>query len=184
MKVTVVLGANQILSHGFGVFLFAALFPFMRDTLGLTHWHLAAVGIATQVSYLSGALSVGYLGRHLTPEKLILITGAGSSALLLALALLSNPLMIIAALSILAFSAAVCWSAIVGLISQHVAEDKAAISLAAAGKWYRLGVWRQWFAPHLVGANMGVAKCVADGGGFRGGCGFGDRADDADAARR
>lgn len=133
MKMTVVLGANQVLSHGFGVFLFAALFPLMRDSLGLTHWHLAAVGIATQAAYLSGALSVGFLGRHFTPEKLTLATGAGSSILLLWLCFLSNPLLIIAVLSLLAFSAAVCWSAIVGLISQHVAEDKAAISLAAAG---------------------------------------------------
>lgn len=133
MKMTVVLGANQVLSHGFGVFLFAALFPFMRDSLGLTHWHLAAVGIATQAAYLSGALSVGFLGRHFTPEKLTLATGAGSSILLLWLSFLSNPLLIIAVLSLLAFSAAVCWSAIVGLISQHVADDKAAISLAAAG---------------------------------------------------
>lgn len=133
VNMTVILGANQVLSHGFGVFLFAALFPFMRDTLGLTHWHLAAVGIATQVAYLGGALSVGFLGRHFTPEKMTLATGVCSSLMLLCLSLVSNPLLIIAVLSVLAFSAAVCWSAIVGLISQHVAEQKAATSLSAAG---------------------------------------------------
>ncbi|MDI3325553.1 MFS transporter [Pontibacterium granulatum] len=133
MKMTVILGSNQVLSHGFGVFLFAALFPFMRDTLGLTHWHLAAVGIATQAAYLSGALSVGFLGRYFTPEKLILMAGGGSSLLLLSLSFTSSPLLLIPVLSLLAFSAAVCWSGIVGLISQHVAEDRAALSLAAAG---------------------------------------------------
>ncbi|WP_370278105.1 nitrate/nitrite transporter [Pontibacterium sp.] len=172
MKMTVILGANQVLSHGFGVFLFAAMFPFMRDTLGLTHWHLAAVGIATQIAYLSGALSVGFLGRHFTPEKLILITGAGSSILLLFLSFTSSPLLLIVALSLLAFSAAVCWSGIVGLISQHVAGDKAAMSLAAAGSGTAWGygingliliwwvpVWG-WQSAWIMVAGVGAAVAL------------------------
>ncbi len=133
MRMAIILGANQVLSHGFGIFLFSALFPFMRDALGMTHWHLAAVGIATQLAYLGGALSVGVLGRHLSAEQMVLATGIASAALLLGLSMLVQPILLIAVLSLLACSAAICWGAIVGLISQHVTADKAATYLSASG---------------------------------------------------
>lgn len=133
MKLTALLGANQVLSHGFGVFLFAALFPFMRDDLGLTYWHLSAVGIATQLAYLAGAMSIGLLGRILPAEKLILLSAAASSGLLFSLAVLLQPVLMIMVLALLAFSAAVCWGSIVGIITRYVPADRAASSLSAAG---------------------------------------------------
>lgn len=133
MRIAIILGANQVLSHGFGIFLFSALFPFMRDALGMTHWHLAAVGIATQLAYLGGALSVGVLGRFLSAEQLVLSTGIASAMLLLCLSMMLQPILLMGVLSLLAFSAAICWGAIVGLISQHVVADKAATYLSAAG---------------------------------------------------
>ena len=63
MRVAAVFGLNQIVSHGFGLFLFAALVPLMRESIAITNWHIAAIGALTQLSYLAGALLLGFIGN-------------------------------------------------------------------------------------------------------------------------
>ena len=133
MQLAIILGANQVVSHGFGVFLFAALFPLMRDALDMTHWHLTLTGVATQIAYLAGALCVSILGRIVSAERLILLTAGGATLLLASLSQVAEPVIIIVLLFLLAFSAAVCWGAIVGLISQYADKQNAATSLSVAG---------------------------------------------------
>ncbi|MBB1488885.1 MFS transporter [Oceanospirillum sediminis] len=133
MRLAIILGANQVISHGFGVFLFAALFPLMRDALDMTYWHLTLTGVATQIAYLAGALCVSILGRIISAERLILLTAGGATLLLAGLSQVAEPVIIIVLLFLLAFSAAGCWGAIVGLISQYADKQNAATSLSVAG---------------------------------------------------
>lgn len=142
MQMAFILAANQVVSHGFGLFLFSALFPLMREPLGLSHWYLTTAGIATQVAYLVGALSVGFLSRWISAEKLVLATGAGAILLLLSLFFLSDPYQMIVVLFCLVFSAAVSWSAIVGLISRFASRESAAtcLSVASSGTAWGYGI--------------------------------------------
>lgn len=142
MQMAFVLAANQVVSHGFGLFLFSALFPLMREPLGLNHWYLTTAGITTQVAYLAGALSVGFLGRWVSAEKLVLITGATAGLLLLSLFVFTEPYVMIGVLFGLVFSAAVSWSAIVGLISRFAPPESAAsrLTLASSGTAWGYGI--------------------------------------------
>jgi len=142
MQMALILAANQVVSHGFGLFLFSALFPLMREPLGLSHWYLTTAGITTQVAYLAGALSVGMAGRWVSPEKLVLITGAAAGVLLLSLFVFTDPYVMITVLFGLVFSAAVSWSAIVGLISRFAPPQSAAsrLTLASSGTAWGYGI--------------------------------------------
>ncbi|OYD25742.1 MFS transporter [Oceanimonas baumannii] len=120
VKIAVVFGLNQVVSHGFGMFLFAAMVPLMRESILLNHWHLAAIGALTQLAYLAGALLLGVFGHRLGTERLALITGSLSSGLLLTMAYLEHPLLIMAVLTCLAASAAISWGTLVEIVSRHV----------------------------------------------------------------
>lgn len=132
MRMPATFGINQILSHGFGLFLFAALVPSMQTSIQLTHWHLAAFGALSQIAYLSGALLVGVYGHLIASERLL--TGAGllTGGLLIFIATLSDPSLIIIALTLMAGSAAVCWAAIVELISRYGQTHNRSFNLSAA----------------------------------------------------
>lgn len=120
MRLAVIFGMNQVVSHGFGMFLFAALVPLMREAIQLSHWHLAAIGALTQLAYLAGAMLLGVLGHRLNTARLALTTGSLSTALLFTMAHLENPLFIMLALTCLAASAAISWGTLVEIISRHV----------------------------------------------------------------
>ncbi|WMC11241.1 MFS transporter [Oceanimonas pelagia] len=130
MKMAVVFGMNQVVSHGFGMFLFAALVPLMRDTLALSHWHLAAIGALTQLAYLTGAMLLGVFGHRLGTERLALLTGGLTSVLLLIMAGLERPQVIIAVLTCLAASAAISWGTLVEIISRHVQPNQRSTCLS------------------------------------------------------
>ncbi|MDP5292432.1 MFS transporter [Oceanimonas sp. CHS3-5] len=123
---------NQIVSHGFGMFLFAALVPLMRDAIHLSHWHLAAIGALTQLAYLAGAMLLGVLGPRLGTARLSLATGSLSTALLFTMAQLETPWLIMLALTCLAASAAISWGAIVEIISRHAQPGQRSTALSAA----------------------------------------------------
>ena len=169
MPMAFILAANQVVSHGFGLFLFSALFPLMREPLGLNHWYLTTAGITTQVAYLAGALSVGFLGRWVPAEKLVLITGGAAGLLLLSLFVFSDPYIMIGVLFGLVFSAAVSWSAIVGLISRFAPPESAAsrLTLASSGTAWGYGInglillwWVPVFGWQSVWALVAVVACI------------------------
>lgn len=132
MRMTATLGINQIISHGFGLFLFAALVPMMQTSIEISHWHLAAIGALTQLSYLGGAMLLGLIGHRVNSGRLLLATGALTSVLLFAMATLNDPMAILLVLTVLAASAAISWGSIVELITRYGRRESCATSLATA----------------------------------------------------
>lgn len=124
MRMAVIFGMNQIVSHGFGMFLFAALVPMMRDTIALTHWHLATIGALTQLAYLAGALLLGVIGHRLGTARLALATGSITTLLLFTMSQLRDPLIITLVLTCLAASAAISWGTLVEIISRCARADQ------------------------------------------------------------
>jgi len=78
---TTTFGVNQIISHGFGVFLFAAMVPMMRESIAISHWYLATIGALSQLSYLGGAMLLGLIGHRIDSGRLVLICMAASAAI-------------------------------------------------------------------------------------------------------
>ncbi|MBR9882946.1 MAG: YbfB/YjiJ family MFS transporter [Oceanospirillales bacterium] len=132
MRMAVVFGMNQVISHGFGMFLFAALVPLMRDSTGLSYWHLALAGALTQIAYLAGALFLGLIGPRLGTRAIALFSGAVSTSLLFSMPLLREPMNIIIALVCLAASAAMSWGAIVEIISRCAPLERRSTYLSSA----------------------------------------------------
>ncbi|WP_375056949.1 MFS transporter [Zobellella sp. DQSA1] len=119
MRMATIFGMNQVVSHGFGMFLFAALVPMMRDSIALTHWHLATTGALTQLAYLGGALLLGLVGHRLGTARLAQVTGGITTLLLFTMSQLREPQLIILTLTCLAASAAISWGSIVEIVSRH-----------------------------------------------------------------
>jgi len=142
MKIAAIFAMNQIISHGFGVFLFAALVPMMRESIDVSNWHLAAIGALTQLAYLSGALLLGLFGHRVASSKLMLITGAVTTSLLFSMSLLKDPLTITVVLVMLAASAAISWGTIVEIISRCAKAQQCStqLSTAASGTAWGYGI--------------------------------------------
>lgn len=132
MFMAFVFALNQILSHGFGLFLFAALVPMMREEIGISHWHLALVGALTQIAYLIGALLLGVIGHRIGTSRLAIITGVITTSLLFSLSMIEDPVTIIVLLTFLAASASISWGTIVEIVSRHAKRDQCATYLTTA----------------------------------------------------
>lgn len=132
MFMALVFALNQVLSHGFGLFLFAALVPMMREDIAISHWHLALVGALTQIAYLIGALLLGSVGPRIGSSRLCLVTGGLSTFLLFSLSQIDDPISIILLLTILAASASISWGTIVEIISRHAKRSQSATYLTTA----------------------------------------------------
>lgn len=132
MKMAVIFGMNQVVSHGFGIFLFAALVPLMRESISLSHWHLAAIGALTQLAYLGGAMLVGLLGHRLGTSRLSLMSATLTTVLLFTMSQLENPLLITLVLTGLAASASISWVTIVEIISRYARCEQRSTYLSTA----------------------------------------------------
>ncbi|GAA3713106.1 MFS transporter [Oceanisphaera sediminis] len=132
MKMAVIFAMNQIVSHGFGIFLFAALVPMMRESISLSHWHLAAIGALTQLAYLGGAMLLGLLGHRLDTARLSLVAGTLTTVLLFTMSQLESPLFITLVLTCLAASAAISWVTIVEIISRYARSEQRSTYLSTA----------------------------------------------------
>ncbi|BBB26551.1 MFS transporter [Amphritea japonica] len=132
MRMTTTFGVNQIISHGFGVFLFAAMVPLMQESIAISHWYLAMIGALTQLSYLGGAMLLGLIGHRVDSGRLVLITGAFTSVLLFVMAALDEPLLVLLLLSFMAASAAISWGAIVELITRYARPALCSTCLSSA----------------------------------------------------
>lgn len=132
MRMAVVFGMNQVVSHGFGLFLFSALVPLMRESIAISHWHLALVGALTQLAYLGGALLLGLVGHRLGTAALALATGTVSTLLLFAMSQLRDPLIMTLALVCLAASAAMSWGSIVEIVSRCAQPQQRSTYLSCA----------------------------------------------------
>lgn len=124
MRMAIVFGLNQVVSHGFGLFLFAAIVPLMRESIAISHWHLALAGGMTQIAYLGGAMLLGLVGHRLQTATLALATGTVSTLMLFTMSQLQNPLVIIVTLVCLSTSAAISWGAIVEIVSRCALPHK------------------------------------------------------------
>ena len=142
MRVAAVFGLNQIVSHGFGLFLFAALVPLMRESIAITNWHLAAIGALTQLSYLAGALLLGFIGNKICSARLVLVTGSLTTVLLYSMSQLQHPLIITLVLVVLAASAAISWGAIVEIVGRHSKPERCStyLSFASSGTAWGYGL--------------------------------------------
>ncbi|SFG80582.1 hypothetical protein [Neptunomonas qingdaonensis] len=138
-------GVNQIISHGFGVFLFAALVPLMKESIDISHWHLATIGALTQLSYLGGTMLLGLVGHRIASEWLVLITGSVTSVLLFVMAALDDPMVVLLVLRCMAACAAISWGAIVELITRYARPSLCSTCLSSASSgtaWgYGLNGW-------------------------------------------
>ena len=105
MRMPITFGMNQIVSHGFGMFLFAALLPFMRQSIDISAWQLATIAALSQLAYLGGATLLGLLGHRLGTRRLILLSGITSSGLLFSMSQLNDAVPITLVLTCLAASA-------------------------------------------------------------------------------
>jgi MFS family permease len=165
-------GMSQIISHGFGVFLFAALVPMMRESIDISHWHLAAIGALTQLSYLGGAMLLGLIGHRIDSGRLVLISGSVTSLLLFVMATLDDPLMISLVLTCMAASAAISWGAIVELITRYArpALCSTCLSSASSGTAWGYGLnglfillvvpfWG-WRSGWLLAGMLGVVSII------------------------
>ncbi len=132
MRMPATFGMNQVVSHGFGMFLFAALMPHMREAIEISPWQLATIGALTQLAYLAGAMLLGLLGHRLGTGRLALITGITSSSLLFSMAQLRDPLLITLVLTCLAASAAISWGCIVEIISRCARAELRSTYLSCA----------------------------------------------------
>ncbi|MBQ0757704.1 MAG: MFS transporter [Amphritea sp.] len=132
MRMTTTFGINQIISHGFGVFLFAALVPMMQESIHISHWYLATIGAMTQLSYLGGAMLLGLIGHRIDSGRLVLITGSVTSGLLFVMATLDDPLLVLLVLTCMAASAAISWGAIVELITRYARSELCSTCLSSA----------------------------------------------------
>lgn len=132
MGMTVTFGINQIISHGFGLFLFAAIVPLMQAEVGITHWHLATIGALTQLAYLGGAMMLGIIGHRIDSSRLMLTSGAVTSALLFSMSRLNDPMMMLIALTVMSASAAISWGAIVELVTRYGPPGRNATTLSTA----------------------------------------------------
>ncbi len=142
MRMAAIFGLNQVVSHGFGVFLFAALLPLMRESISMSNWQLATIGALTQLSYLAGALLLGLIGHRVGTVRLALTTTSLTTALLFLMSQLRDPLQITLALVLLAASAAISWGTIVEIISRYAskANCSASMSCASSGTAWGYGV--------------------------------------------
>lgn len=142
MRVAAVFGLNQIVSHGFGLFLFAALVPLMRESIAITNWHIAAIGALTQLSYLAGALLLGVIGNKVCSTRLVLTTGSLTTVLLYSMSQLQSPLIITSVLVLLAASASISWGAIVEILGRHAKPERCAthLSFASSGTAWGYGL--------------------------------------------
>jgi MFS family permease len=168
MRMPTTFGMNQIVSHGFGMFLFAALMPYMRESIDISNWQLAAIGALTQLAYLAGAMLLGVLGHRLGTERLALLTGITSSSLLLTMSQLRDPMLITLNLTCLAASAAISWGCIVEILSRCARPELRStyLSCASSGTAWgyalngllilfvvpMLGWQRSWQVAGLLGA--------------------------------
>ncbi len=168
MRMTTTFGVNQIISHGFGVFLFAALVPMMKESIDISHWHLATIGALTQLSYLGGAMLLGLVGHRVASEWLVLITGSITSLLLFVMATLDDLMMVLLVLTCMAACAAISWGAIVELITRYArpALCSTCLSSASSGTAWGYGLngllillvvpllgWRSgWLLAGMLGA--------------------------------
>ncbi|WP_417224558.1 MFS transporter [Amphritea sp.] len=132
MRMTATFGMNQIISHGFGVFLFSALVPLMQESIAISHWYLATIGALTQLSYLGGAMLLGLIGHRIDSGRLVLITGATTSTLLLIMSTLNDTRLILLVLTCLAASAAISWGAIIELITRYAPASFCSTCLSSA----------------------------------------------------
>lgn len=132
MRIPITFGFNQVISHGFGVFLFAALVPMMQGSVDINSWHLALAGALTQVSYLVGAMLLGVIGPRLDSGRLLLITGTLTTSLLFTMAWLDNTTIMIFVLTVMAASAAISWGSIVELVTRYGRPDRTATNLSIA----------------------------------------------------
>lgn len=142
MRMTTTFGVNQIISHGFGVFLFAALVPMMQESIEISHWYLATIGAMTQLSYLGGAMLLGLIGHRIDSGRLVLITGSITSVLLFVMATLDDPLLVLLLLICMAASAAISWGGIVELITRYARPElcSTCLSSAASGTAWGYGL--------------------------------------------
>lgn len=132
MRMPTTFGMNQIVSHGFGMFLFAALMPYMRETIEISNWQLAAIGALTQLAYLGGAMLLGVVGHRLGTARLSLLTGVTSSVLLFVMSQLRDPILITLTLTCLAASAAISWGTIVEIVSRCARPEQRSTYLSCA----------------------------------------------------
>ncbi len=132
MRMAAIFGLNQVVSHGFDVFLFAALLPLMWESINISNWQLAAIGALTQLSYLAGALLLGLIGHRVGTVRLALATTSLTTALLFLMSQLRDPLHITLALIILAASASISWGTIVEIISRYTSKASCSTSMSCA----------------------------------------------------
>ncbi|WP_020682340.1 MFS transporter [Marinobacterium rhizophilum] len=132
MRMAAIFGLNQVVSHGFGLFLFAALLPLMRESISISNWQLAAIGALTQMSYLAGALLLGLIGHRIGTVRLALMTTSLTTALLFLMSQLRDPLHITLALIILAASASISWGTIVEIISRYASKTSCSTYMSCA----------------------------------------------------
>ncbi len=132
MNIAVVFGLNQVVSHGFGLFLFAAIVPLMRESIGLDYWHIAAAGAITQLSYLFGAFLLGTIGASIDMRKVMIGSGILTSSLLFSIPYINNPILVLIVLAVMATSAASSWGAIVELIGRYAPVNRRSTYLSSA----------------------------------------------------
>lgn len=159
---------SQIISHGFGLFLFATLIPLMQADLDFTAWHIATIGALTQLAYLWGALLLGSVGHRIDSRTLLRLSGITTLLLLFTMALISKPLPIMLTLTVLSFSAAITWGAMVDLVGHYGEPGSRATTLStvASGTAWGYGLngliillliplagWRSaWLLAGMLGA--------------------------------
>lgn len=132
MRMAITFGFNQVISHGFGLFLFAALVPLMQESIDITSWHLATIGALTQLSYLGGAMILGIIGHRMDSGRLLIGTGILTSCLLFSMAWLNDPLIITCVLTVMAASAAISWGGIVEMVTSYGRLDRTSTNLSIA----------------------------------------------------
>lgn len=154
MYMAIVFAFNQVVSHGYGLFLFAAVVPFMQQSTEITFWHIGIAGAATQLAYLFGASLLGVIGSSVSMKKVSIATGAFAPIVLLSISFMSDPIMIIVSLVLLALSASMSWGAIVEIVSRYAPNNRRSTYLSSASSgtawgYGIIGLVIIWLVPML-----------------------------------
>lgn len=128
----IVFGISQIISHGFGLFLFAALVPLIQESIPMNHWHIATITIMTQISYLIGALLLGFIGPKIGSARLIVGSGIITSSLLFFISQVDDVAVLTTTLTVLAASASISWGAIVEVIGRYSVPEHCSTCMSSA----------------------------------------------------
>ncbi|WP_280940516.1 MFS transporter [Aurantimonas sp. 22II-16-19i] len=136
--VTLCLTSFVAATYGFGMYLFAALLPDIRQTLGFDYGVAGIITGSAQAGFMLFALLGAFLAHRIGGAAVALLSAALCAACLLAVPVFANVVIVAALLTVLGGTAASAYVPIVELVAQSVpySHRGKALGLISSGTSY------------------------------------------------